>query len=87
MEEIVRKISPGTPEPREAHSGSPEPGSRDIQVLVSAETLGGQKKRATVRNARAGGTTWEMLCDETVRLGGEDSAPQPLNYFSAGIAF
>ena len=30
---------------------------------------------------------FEMLCDEGEALGGDDSAPPPLAYFSAGLAF
>jgi hypothetical protein len=30
---------------------------------------------------------WSLTCDEGVGMGGEDSAPTPLLYFAAGVAF
>ena len=54
-------------------------------VTVEAETLERQRKLARVRTAR--GSTFEMICDEGEHLGGDDSAPSPLCYFSAGVAF
>jgi hypothetical protein len=36
---------------------------------------------------RADASSWEMFCDEGQRVGGQDTAPPPLAYFSAGIAF
>lgn len=88
MEEIVKKIEEA---PVQVPPPSGPPGTMEIRIRVSAETLGGQKKRAEVwgetptgarRNSR-----WEMLCDEGRSVGGEDTAPPPLAYFSAGIAF
>ena len=86
MEEIVRKIATGAPpapEPRE----SGQPGGQEIRIHVSAESVGKMKKRAVVRSGRTDGNAWEILCDEGKRIGGDDSAPAPLAYYSAGIAF
>jgi hypothetical protein len=88
MAEIVRKIeeAPAQPPPSSGSAGGTE-----IRIKVSAESLGGQKKRAEVWGETATGakrnSRWELYCDEGKALGGEDSAPPPLAYFSAGIAF
>jgi len=86
MEEIVRKIAvgtPGAPEQRDAGKA----GGQEIRIHVSAESMGKMKKRAVVKSGRSDSSTWEILCDEGKRIGGEDSAPAPLAYYSAGIAF
>ena len=58
---------------------------------MTAEALGAQRKRASVWSESAEGvrrsSLWQMFCDEVKATGGEDSAPSPLAYFSAGIAF
>ena len=82
MEEIVRKTETQEPAPSlRGQDGS----RREIVVMVEAETLERQRKLARVRTAR--GSTFEMICDEGEHLGGDDSAPSPLCYFSAGVAF
>jgi hypothetical protein len=45
------------------------------------------KKRATVTLEQPEGSTFSIICDEGAYLAGEDTAPPPLAYFSAGIAF
>ncbi len=88
MEKIVEKIA-------EASTAGPsstpaDSVNRDIRIHVSARTLGGQKKRAEVWNEGAGrppGSRFAIMCDEGKRIGGDDSAPPPLAYFSAGVAF
>jgi hypothetical protein len=65
-------------------------GGRDIRVYVSARTVGRQKKRAEVwteAQGRRWGSRFAIMCDEGKAIGGEDTAPPPLAYFSAGIAF
>jgi hypothetical protein len=55
-----------------------------------ATTESGQKKRAEVwseASGRPASSRWSIECDEGVRIGGGDSAPSPLAYFSAGVAF
>lgn len=84
MEEIVKKLEEA-PAQAQPHSGG------EIRVRVRAETLGGQRKRAEVWGETATGarrnSSWQMLCDEGRSIGGDDTAPPPLAYFSAGIAF
>ncbi len=90
METIVEKIKEASTSPAAPSSAADSSVNRDIRIHVSARTLGGQKKRAEVWNEGAGrppGSRFAILCDEGKRIGGDDSAPPPLAYFSAGIAF
>lgn len=89
MDEIVKKLAS-----RKAESGpGGVPGSlqpvqdRELRVSVEAETLAGMKKRAVVTLEQPVGSTWSILCDEGTYLAGEDTAPPPLVYFSAAVAF
>ena len=66
MEEIVRKV--------EAREAAPRPGGedgarREIVISVEAETLERQRKLARVRSGSGTGSTFEMLCDESARVG------------------
>jgi hypothetical protein len=57
---------------------------------VSAKTVGRQKKRSEVwteAQGRRWGSRFAIMCDEGQAIGGEDGAPPPLAYLSAGIAF
>ncbi len=81
MDKIVRKLEAAPPTP-----GAPDPqGRRTITLHVDAETRERQLKHAIV----TGGSTspFEVYSDEGFYLGGDDSAPSPLAYFSLGIAF
>lgn len=51
-----------------------------IEFDVTATRAEGQQKRA-----RFG--PFDILCDESALIGGDDSAPPPLAYFAASIAF
>ena len=82
MEEIVRKVETKESAPG---LGGADGSRREIVITVEAETLERQRKRARVQAGR--GSAFEMLCDEGSYLGGDDSAPPPLAYFSAGVAF
>tara|TARA_A100001037_G_scaffold54587_4_gene46952 strand:- start:18955 stop:19245 length:291 start_codon:yes stop_codon:yes gene_type:complete len=82
MEEIVRKIEVKESEPG---LGGKDGSKREIVISLEAETLERQRKVARVHAGR--GSTFEMLSDEGQYLGGDDTAPPPLAYFSAGIAF
>jgi hypothetical protein len=91
MSEIVRKVEPaadaGTAQTTAAPAGNLD---RNIRFRVSASTGDGQQKRAEVWSEAAGrpaSSRWSIECDEGTRLGGADSAPSPLAYFSAGVAF
>jgi hypothetical protein len=83
MSEIVRKMAEGAPAQDAPQAGSP----MEIRIHVSAESLEKMKKRAVVRGMRSDASSWEMICDEGARVGGDDEAPPPLAYYSAGIAF
>jgi hypothetical protein len=58
-----------------------------IQVRLTAESREGMKKRAVATQDASGFGTFSIWCDESTALGGEDSAPAPLTYFGAAIAF
>ena len=47
---------------------------------LRAERVTRQEKRATFAG-------FELRCDESARLGGDDTAPPPLAYFAAALAF
>ncbi len=72
--------------------------NRDLTVEVEASNLGplrGQKKIARaqlfqprgVGEEHVKGPVHTIVCDEGPYLGGEDSAPFPLAYFTSGVAF
>lgn len=89
MTEIVKKLVSRAAEPGPGGvAGSLQPvQDRELRVLVEAETLEGMKKRAAVTLEQPVGSTWSILCDEGAYLNGEDTAPPPLVYFSAAVAF
>jgi hypothetical protein len=47
---------------------------------VAAHAAGRQLKRATFDR-------FEIVCDESAAIGGDDTAPPPLAYFGAALAF
>jgi hypothetical protein len=89
MEEIVKKLISRSAKPGPAGiPGSLQPHQdRELRVAIEAESLEGMKKRAIVTLEQPEGSTFSIICDEGAYLAGEDSAPPPLAYFSAGIAF
>ncbi len=92
MEKIVEKLKEASSDATAAATSTPagSTNSRDIRFHVTARTLDGQKKRAEVWSEGQGrptGSRFAILCDEGKRIGGDDSAPPPLAYFSAGVAF
>lgn len=58
-----------------------------FQVRLTAESRDNMKKRALVSIDLPGFSPCVMWCDEGTSLGGEDSAPAPLAYLAAAIAF
>ncbi len=65
-------------------------GDYQIACEVEAQTLDGMRKLAVVRLTRQAGESSEvfsLVSDEGPHLGGEGSAPTPLMYFVAGVAF
>lgn len=89
MEEIVKKITSRAVKPATgAAPSSLQPHQdRELRVAIEAESLEGMKKRAVVTLEQPEGSTFSIICDEGAYLAGEDTAPPPLAYFSAGIAF
>jgi hypothetical protein len=65
------------------------PDSRNpIVVRLTAEALGhGELKRVVVAEDVPKGSAFEVISDEGVGIGGDDSAPTPLSYFAAAVAF
>ena len=51
-----------------------------LEFDVHAVREPGQRKKATFG-------TFELFCDESALIGGDDSAPPPLAYFASSIAF
>jgi hypothetical protein len=84
VEPIVERI-----EDRKADSPSSlqERQDRELRVRVEAHTLEGMKKEAVVTLEQPVGSVYRMRCDEGAYLAGDDTAPPPLSYFSAAIAF
>lgn len=89
MDEIVKKLVSRVAKPGPGGiPGSLQPDQdRELRVVVEAQSLEGMKKRAIVTLEQPEGSTFSILCDEGAYLAGEDTAPPPLAYFSAGIAF
>ena len=61
----------------------------DLEVHVVAELVPGPGlvKRGTVKPNIPSFGAFELYCDEGASIGGADTAPAPLSYLSAGIAF
>lgn len=64
------------------------PGEKmQFEVNVIAESERGMRKKALVEPNLPSWGTFELICDEGLALGGEDTAPPPLGYLASGIAF
>ncbi|KLU07065.1 hypothetical protein RISK_000866 [Rhodopirellula islandica] len=83
---IVRKVEELS-NPDEHGSSLAPVQKREVVLRLEAESLDNMRKRATVRVDQPQGSTFEIICDEGPYLGGDDSAPPPLAYYSASIAF
>lgn len=61
----------------------------DLEVHVLAEIVPGRGlvKRGYVKPNIPGFGAFELHCDEGSSIGGSDTAPAPLSYLAAGIAF
>ena len=82
--EIVSKRTSGELRPGPAVMPSP---SEPVVVRLTAELAGGERKSAVVAQDVPKGSEWVMLSDEGAGIGGEDTAPEPLSYFGAAVAF
>lgn len=66
----------------------PRPGQQmQFEVNVAAESMDGMLKKATVEPNLPSWGAFQLICDEGGALGGTDTAPPPLGYMAAGIAF
>jgi hypothetical protein len=61
--------------------------NRDLIINVEAAPGRNMRKEAVVRLVQPGDTSYEIACDEGPWLGGDNTAPPPLAYFAASIAF
>jgi hypothetical protein len=89
-EAIVRKdeeAEVSTPSLDEVPGGTEETEGKEIEVWLTAESRENMKKRALVALEVPGFSPFSMWSDEGTSMGGDDSAPAPLAYFSAAIAF
>lgn len=86
---IVRKLQARPMAPARASGGGPPGGGLVYRVRASMPGIG-PKKCAEVWAENDDGSPrtsrWAILCDEGTHLGGGDTAPSPLSYFSAGLA-
>lgn len=53
-----------------------------VQISFEVRTIKGERQ-----TKKASFDKFEMICDEGKNLGGDDTAPPPLAYFAASIAF
>ncbi len=83
---IVRKLDERS-DPAQHAMGLQPVQKREVVLRVQAESLDNMRKQATVCIAHPKGSTFQIICDEGSYLGGDDSAPPPLAYYSASIAF
>jgi uncharacterized OsmC-like protein len=58
-----------------------------ISIRLEAELIQDERKRAVVVQDVPKGSEWEILSDEGPGIGGDDSAPEPLTYLAAAVAF
>lgn len=65
------------------------PTAYEVVFEAEARVLEGMRKLAVTRVSRPTGPAeaYALVCDEGPHLGGEGSAPTPLTYFVAGVAF
>lgn len=61
--------------------------NREVVLVTEASALENMRKVADVRVEHPKGSTFRIVCDEGPCLGGDDSAPPPLAYLSAALAF
>lgn len=61
--------------------------NRTVEIEAVATSLDKFKKEATVGSVIPKGSTFTITCDEGPYLDGDDSAPPPLSYLVASVAF
>ncbi len=67
--------------------GMQETQKRDLELRVEARAAKNMRKEAVVTIPSHADATYEIACDEGHWLGGDNTAPPPLAYFSSSIAF
>lgn len=82
--EIVFKLAEAAERPGPS---LPPDSDNPIVITVTAEDVGGELRRAMVAEDVPKGAAFSVLADEGEAIGGDDSAPTPLSYFSVSIAF
>ncbi|MBI2370956.1 MAG: hypothetical protein HYV08_12100 [Deltaproteobacteria bacterium] len=63
------------------------PAGHQLRLVVEARALERQRKEAVAQLCVPPGTTFTITCDEGPYLDGEDTAPPPLAYLTASVAF
>ncbi len=58
-----------------------------LELVVEAEALENQRKKAEATLKQPAGKTFTVWCDEGPYLEGDDTAPPPLAYLSSSVAF
>lgn len=58
-----------------------------LELVVEAEALEKQRKKADTTLLKPAGRTFTIYCDEGAYLNGDDTAPPPLAFLSSSIAF
>ena len=88
--QIISKID-RMPEPTafEIETAKKSKEGLELEVHVLAEVVPGPGlvKRCYVKPNVPGFGAFELYCDEGLSIGGADTAPAPLSYLAAGIAF
>jgi hypothetical protein len=74
------------PETKPPMGLDPNMGSREFVLEVDAEALEKMRKVAQVKIPLIG-ESFTIACDEGEAVGGDNTAPPPLAYFCASIAF
>lgn len=83
---IVQKVNERS-DPDEVGMSLKPVQKRELMLTLEAKSLDKMRKEATVRLDHPKGSTFSIICDEGAYLEGEDTAPPPLAYYSASIAF
>ena len=60
---------------------------RDLVITADARAVVNMQKEARVSVVQPPGDTFEIASDEGAYLGGDNTAPPPLAYFSSALAF
>lgn len=58
-----------------------------IELVVEAEALEKQRKKADAALLQPAGKKFTIYCDEGPYLSGDDTAPPPLAYLTSAVAF